>query len=227
MSADDVGSKYAYWGECPEGLGRQPRKRCHAPLIVLSAVAASLLVGCTLSDGTGTPSPGTRAGTLAPATVSPAGSGGSITPAPVDGRLFAHVLGDSAGMTVAVDPTGMIHVAAVASVRGTNDLVYGHCAGGCGEPGSWQFVRLATGAGTSHVPTIALTNDAHPRIVFEVFGSGYAYLECDAGCDKGSGWHLAQMRARSSRTNSGCRHRSRRPLMWHERTPRLTLSHGC
>jgi hypothetical protein len=109
-----------------------------------------------------------------------------------------HLIQGSAGMTVAVDRTGVIHVAAAASVAGTNTVVYGRCAAQCDQASSWQMIPLAPGASVSHVPTILVTEDARPRILYAVSADvaaspGYYYLECDAGCDQNTGWHSVQL----------------------------------
>jgi hypothetical protein len=101
-------------------------------------------------------------------------------------------------MTVAVDRTGVIHVAAAASVAGTNTVVYGRCVAQCDQASSWQMIPLAPGASVSHVPTILVTEDARPRILYAVSADvaaspGYYYLECDAGCDQKTSWHSVQL----------------------------------
>jgi hypothetical protein len=98
-------------------------------------------------------------------------------------------------MTVAVDSTGVIHVAG-ASVEGNPNLRYGRCAGRCDQASSWQIVPLPSVADVHHVPTITLTDDDRPRIVFasDLAGSpGYYYLECDSGCDQVASWRSVRL----------------------------------
>ena len=166
-------------------------------LILPFVVAASLLVGCTSGVGRDTPSPHASAATASPVAASQTGAGGSVAPVPDDQRLFVRPIEGSAGMTVAVDATGVIHVAAAAALaQGDYSVVYGRCADQCDQPSSWQIVPLAPGAGVSHVPTIALTEDARPRIVYEAdltASPGYSYLECDSACDQVAGWYSVQL----------------------------------
>jgi hypothetical protein len=108
-------------------------------------------------------------------------------------------------MTVAVDSTGVIHVAA-ASVEGkaTPNLRYGRCAGRCDQASSWQIVPLPSVADVHHVPTIALTDDDRPRILFasDLAGSaGYYYLECDSACDQVGSWHSVRLTKETPEAN--------------------------
>src|SRR5262249_8858864 len=75
----------------------------------------------------------------------------------VSADLFASLFDDSAGMTVAVDSNGAIHVAAATIMQGGDyTVVYGRCAGQCDRGQSWSFVALPYQSSTSFVPTIAL-----------------------------------------------------------------------
>jgi hypothetical protein len=108
-------------------------------------------------------------------------------------------------MTVAVDSGGVIYVAGAAWVQDNYGVVYGRCAGRCDQPSSWQFVPLAPAAGVSHVPTIALTKDARPRILYEAdltAAPGYYYLECDATCDRVASWHSVRLTTEAPTANA-------------------------
>ena len=168
-------------------------------LILLCATAAWLLVGC----GEGTkPSPSAIASGAASEVASPTGSGGGNEPGPAT-PLFAHVMQGSAGMTVAVDSTGVIHVAG-ALAEGNPNLLYGRCAGRCDQASSWEIVPLPSVADVNHVPTIALTDDDRPRILFasDLPGSaGYYYLECDSECGRVASWHSVRLTEESPESN--------------------------
>ncbi|HXU01417.1 MAG TPA: hypothetical protein VN903_10510, partial [Polyangia bacterium] len=100
---------------------------------------------------------------------------------------------DSAGMTIAVDSTGAIHVAAATIVQGTTyNVAYARCPGQCNVPQSWTGVALPLESDTSHVPTIALTASGRPRILYASdlgAAPGFHYLECDSACDEAASWH--------------------------------------
>jgi hypothetical protein len=132
---------------------------------------------------TGTAGAGGRGGT------GTAGSGGSSS-----GPTVVDIFDDSAGMTVAVDSTGTIHVAAATIVQQGNGytVAYARCPGQCNLPQSWTGVALGLESDVSHVPTIALTANGRPRIAYaSELGAtpGFHYLECDTGCDQLAGWH--------------------------------------
>jgi hypothetical protein len=98
-------------------------------------------------------------------------------------------------MTVAVDSTGVIHVAA-ALAQGNPNLLYGRCAGRCDEASSWEIVPLPSKADVHHTPTIALTDDDRPRILFgsdEAGSAGYYYLQCDAACARVASWYSVRL----------------------------------
>jgi hypothetical protein len=113
-------------------------------------------------------------------------------PVQVGGGFVLPLVEQSAGMNVATDASGGMHVAALAVVdaSGKYGVVYARCAGRCSEPGTWSAVALAE-ASTGHVPAIALTQDGRPRIAY-YFGGGSApglhYLECDSGCTTAASW---------------------------------------
>ena len=106
-------------------------------------------------------------------------------------------------MTVAVDSTGVIHVAG-ASVEGNPNLRYGRCAGRCDQASSWQIVPLPSKADVHHVPTIALTDDDRPRILFAsdlTESPGYYYLECDSRCDQVASWYPVRLTTQTPDAN--------------------------
>jgi hypothetical protein len=164
-------------------------------LIFPIAVGALLLGGCSSIDVGTQPPPSAHAATDPPVSPSSTGSARPSESGLTDGRLFVHLIEGSAGMTVAVDSTGVIHVAG-ALVEGDHSLLYGRCSGGCDQASSWQIVPLPSVAAVSHVPTIALTNDDRPRILFasDLTGSpGYYYLECDSACGQVGSWHSVRL----------------------------------
>jgi hypothetical protein len=114
------------------------------------------------------------------------GSGGGGT----TGGLFDDLVDSSSGMTVAVDASGAIHVAASTDVQGTYSVVYGRCAAQCGQAASWSFVTLPFESSVSKTPTIALTADGRPRIAYasDFAAPGYHYLECATACTQAASW---------------------------------------
>jgi len=120
-----------------------------------------------------------------------AGAGGTGGISSTGSGLVDLVAG-SAGMTIAVDAAGTIHVATATLVQGTYSVAYGRCAGQCDRGASWTSVVLVLESDTSHVPTIALTSNGRPRIAYASdlgAAPGYHYVECDAGCDQPANWH--------------------------------------
>jgi len=108
------------------------------------------------------------------------------------GSGLVDLVDGSAGMTIAVDAAGAIHVATATLVQGTYGVAYGRCAGQCDRGASWTFVVLPLESDTSHVPTVALTSNGRPRIAYASdlgAAPGYHYLECDAGCEQPANWH--------------------------------------
>ena len=94
-------------------------------------------------------------------------------------------------MTIAVDSGGVINLAASAYVQAGFSVVYGRCAGQCGRQGSWSLVALPFESDTSHVPSVALTANGRPRILYasELGASpGYHYAACDSACDQAASW---------------------------------------
>jgi hypothetical protein len=113
-------------------------------------------------------------------------------PIPISGGFVLPLFSQSAGMTIATDGTGAIHVAALAVIdaSGKYGVVYARCAGQCAQAGSWTPVALAE-ASTGHVPTIAVTQDGRPRIAYYVATGptpGLHYLQCDSSCGSGASW---------------------------------------
>jgi hypothetical protein len=111
---------------------------------------------------------------------------------PSPAGVVLELIDQSAGMTMATDAGGTIHVAAstIVDASGKYMAVYAKCSGQCTNPASWSSVTLAE-VSTGHVPTIALTQDGRPRITYYVAtGSlpGLHYLECDASCLNAGSW---------------------------------------
>ena len=118
-----------------------------------------------------------------------AGSGGAGGISSMGG--IVDLVNDSAGMTIAVDASGAIHVATAMLVQGTYSVAYARCAAQCDRPQSWSSIALALESSTSAVPTIALTANGRPRILYASdlgAAPGYHYLECDAACEQASSW---------------------------------------
>jgi hypothetical protein len=178
---------------------RTTRRRLILPI----AVGAVLLGGCTSVDVGTQPPPSAHAATDPPVIPSATASARPSESGLTDKRLFVHLIPSSAGMTVAVDSTGVIHVAA-ASGAGDDSLRYGRCAGGCDQASSWQIIQLPSKAAVSHVPTIALTDDDRPRILFasDLPGSdGFWYLECDSPCGPVGSWHPVRLTTETPSSN--------------------------
>jgi len=172
-------------------------------LILPIAVGALLLGGCTSIDVGSQPPPSTHAATDPPVSPSATASARPSDSEPTDGRLFVHLIQGSAGMTVAVDSTGVIHVAA-AVVGGGQNLRYGRCSGRCDEASSWQIVPLPSVADVHHVPSIALTDDDRPRILFASDlpeSPDYYYLECDSACGQVGSWRPVRLTTETPLSN--------------------------
>lgn len=134
------------------------------------------------------------------------GAAGADGSTPLPGGTFLALVTRSAGMTMAMDATGTLHVAAstVVDAGGKYMVVYARCAGGCTQATSWSVVTLAE-VSTGHVPTIALTQDGRPRIAYFVAvtaAPGLHYLGCDAGCTTASNWRDVRLTSHLSATPS-------------------------
>lgn len=132
---------------------------------------------------------GTDAGTDAGAAIPDGGRSQSA-------QLIQLIEDWTAGTTVATDSSGTIHVAAAAMVQGVYKVVYAKCSGQCDTARSWTAVTFPLEANTSHVPTIALTQDGRPRIVYATSvpaQRGFHYLECDSACDGTASWRDARL----------------------------------
>ena len=91
-----------------------------------------------------------------------------------------------------------------ALAEGNPSLLYGRCAGTCDQASSWEIVPLPSKADVHHTPTIALTDDDRPRILFasDLPGSaGYYYLECDSECGRVASWHSVRLTEESPESN--------------------------
>jgi len=149
--------------------------------------------GTAGAGAAGTTGAAGAAGAGTAGTTGAAGAGAAGTGGPSGGSFIDDLLAPSGGMTLAVDATGAINVAASVYTQGTGfSVAYGRCAGQCGLPASWSLVLLPFESDTSHAPSIALTASGHPRILYaSELGAapGYHYTECDAACDQAASWH--------------------------------------
>jgi hypothetical protein len=108
------------------------------------------------------------------------------------GGTVLELIQQSAGMTMATDAAGALHVVAstIVDATGRYMAVYARCTGQCSLAASWSAVTLAE-VSTGHVPTIALTGDGRPRITYYVTtgaAPGLHYLECDSSCLSAGSW---------------------------------------
>ena len=116
----------------------------------------------------------------------------------VNGGRLLEMFGSASGITVAVDASSRIHVAALAKVQDTdNTVVYAMCATGCESLANWSAIALGPGD-YSMPPTIALTADGRPRLVFLTLTSstvpaGNYYAECDSNCFADGSWKFVRL----------------------------------
>jgi hypothetical protein len=97
-------------------------------------------------------------------------------------------------MTLAMDSSGVLHVAASAQVNGSYALLYAECAGACDNVASWKPRPIQAQPTASLVPTIGVTQDGRPRILYASDSpTGYVYLECDADCAGSGQWSAVQL----------------------------------
>jgi hypothetical protein len=97
-------------------------------------------------------------------------------------------------MTVATDSAGVLHIAASASVNGSYVLAYAECAGSCEVGASWKVKTIQAQPTASLVPTIALTQDGRPRILYASDSpAGYIYTECNADCTGAGAWNAVRL----------------------------------
>lgn len=169
-------------------------------LLVGAALVAAIAVGGTLLFVGGSPSPSlpsatspSGAASIVPAASSSGGPSGSTFG---DDAFLTRLVGGSSGMTIAVDSDGVFHFSTSALVQDQNTVYYGRCTDRCDQTASWLVVPLAIESSVTHVPTIALTANGRPRILYAAVGPpepGYHYLECDVGCDQFESWRSVRL----------------------------------
>jgi hypothetical protein len=138
-------------------------------------------------------SSGDSSGSTGASTSSSTSSGGSSSGGSSN-RKVTDLIPGSAGMTMAVDSGGVLHVAASALVSGSYAVVYAECAGACDTGASWKVQPIQAQPTASLVPTIGVTQDGRPRILYASDSpAGYIYLECNANCAGGGAWSAVQL----------------------------------
>jgi hypothetical protein len=95
---------------------------------------------------------------------------------------------------MAVDSAGVLHIAASAIVSGSYALVYAECPGACDTGASWKVKPIQAQPTASLVPTIGVTQDGRPRILYASDSpAGYIYLECNTDCAGAGSWSAVQL----------------------------------